>query len=143
LASGFDIDADKFALYCEEWEDLYYDEEIGVSWFTKSPTVHKVIKHGPALIRAMPVPLGLCSEEPAEATNKDTRSYREHHARQDTREHNLEDVFLRQMHRSDPFCTNFVVRKSLQRRPHQPLPREALELLLNPELAFLQQVFED
>ena len=65
-------------------------------------SLHKIIEHGWLYMKEVPVPLGLLSEEPIEAKNKDFGNFREFHARKTAAKANLKDVFMRLYHRSDP-----------------------------------------
>ena len=65
-------------------------------------SVHKVLVHGAAVADALPLPLGMLSEEAQEARNKDVRSYRLHHARKDSRLHIIAEQFGYLLVTSDP-----------------------------------------
>jgi hypothetical protein len=70
ITSGLDIDTEKFQAFIELWKDLFFDPDIGCSWYGPPPTLHRVLEHGPAIIEGLPIPLGLLSEEGAESNNK-------------------------------------------------------------------------
>ena len=64
-------------------------------WYVLTPTVHKLLVHGGAIIKHVSLPIGMCSEEAAETRNKCIRRFRECHARKFDRVVNIEDVFKR------------------------------------------------
>lgn len=99
MASGHGIDPVKFGEYCDSTADLFVAE---YPWYYMPVSVHKVLVHGAAVVDTLPLPLGMLSEEAQEARNKDIRSYRLHHARKDSRLHNIADQFGYLMVTSDP-----------------------------------------
>jgi hypothetical protein len=66
LACPYAIDADKFEALCKRFLELYFDPANEVNWYKLPPTVHKIMIHGPDIIRKSPVPVGLLSEEASE-----------------------------------------------------------------------------
>ena len=81
LCCGFELDSSKFGKLCEETEQLYFNESNGVKWYAIPSTLHKILKHGQAIIENCPLPIGLMSEEASESNNKNLRNFREHHSR--------------------------------------------------------------
>ena len=82
-------------------------------------------------MKAVPVPLGMMSEEPIEASNKDFRNFRQHHARKTSRKANLKDVFMRLYHRSDPLILKKIMKyRTIKRKNNKPdLPDELKYLI--------------
>lgn len=60
-----------------------------------SPTVHKILFHGPIVIANASLPIRQLSEEVAEARNKHFRLYRERFSRKCSREARSMDVINR------------------------------------------------
>lgn len=56
-------------------------------------SLHRILIHGPEIIKAVPLPIGMFSEEALESRNKDFRRYREALSRKFSREKTMRDVF--------------------------------------------------
>lgn len=124
LCSGHDINVDAFENYAQETAVLYirlYD------FYPMSPTLHKVLRHGSEVIKEAILPIGLLSEEAAEARNKHIRAYRSSHARKFSREACNRDIMNRLLLTSDPVITG--MRKPYIKKS-RPFPVEVLNLLL-------------
>lgn len=92
ISSGYAIDVNKFAMYAMDTAKLYVQL---YPWHPMTPTVHKILIHGPLIINNALVPIGQLSEEAAEARNKHVRQYRLHHARKVCRQKCNMDVLHR------------------------------------------------
>ncbi|KAK4885401.1 hypothetical protein RN001_001672 [Aquatica leii] len=55
-------------------------------WHPMTPTLHKILFHGSSIIEKALLPIGMMSEEAAEARNKHFRLYRQNYARKFSRE---------------------------------------------------------
>ena len=99
MACGHAVDAVQFAEYCDSTAELYVQL---YNWYYMPVSVHKVLVHGAAVVDALPLPLGMLSEEAQEARNKDIRAFRLHHARKDSRLNNIADQFGYLLVTSDP-----------------------------------------
>jgi hypothetical protein len=132
LASGFAIDGQKFAAICEATEKLYFDN---VGWYNIPPTLHKILRHGKAIIENCALPIGLTNEEASEANNKILRHVRLHHARKTSWQDHLTDLYHRAMDVSDPVILEMASKNrkkhKLQKKPFSP---EILALLQSPLL---------
>ena len=60
MNSGFEINIDKFDLYCKEKAELYISN---YGWYYMSISLHKTLFHGFQIIRKIPIPIGASSEE--------------------------------------------------------------------------------
>jgi hypothetical protein len=109
--------------------DLYYDEEIGCSWFNIPPSVHKIMVHGADIIDAIDLPLGLLSEEPSEANNRRLRLAKWNHSRLNSRINTFTDMYNRCMDGSDPMVLSYIVEEKLAKRPKRNLPPEVADLI--------------
>ena len=74
LSSGISIDASKLEAYCIETARLYVQN---YPWYYMPQSLHRLLIHGPAVVRHMTLPIGMMSEEAQEARNKDFKKYRE------------------------------------------------------------------
>lgn len=99
INSKVEISVPDYELYAEETRTLFVRH---YGWYALSPTVHKLLVHGAAIIKHTLLPIGMCSEEAQESRNKSIRNYREFHSRKFDRIVNLEDVFKRLLLSSDP-----------------------------------------
>ena len=133
LCCGADISPEEFEKKAEDWLDRFHGND-DISWNVLSPTVHLVLHHGREILEACPIPPGLCSEEGAEHNNKVLRWYRTHHARQTSLKANLQDIFTRVMHGSDPEIL-YLIGASLipDWSKRKTLPSALKDLLLFPE----------
>lgn len=66
------------------------------------PSVHKILIHGPSVIKESILPVGQLSEEVLEASHKVCKKFRQRHARKMSRVATNEDVFMRWLLYSDP-----------------------------------------
>ena len=80
----------------------------GFDIYPMSTSVHKLVSHGLAYIRAFEQPPGMLSESAIEARNKYNRRYRENFAFKGNLKRNVRDTFMRLLLTSDPYI--FMVR---------------------------------
>lgn len=99
ISSGFKINDNKFQLFCRDTASLYVNI---YPWMPMTPTVHKVLIHGPEIINQAILPIGQLSEEAQESRNKDFKCYRERFSRKTSRTENLMDIMNRLFISSDP-----------------------------------------
>ena len=66
LNSGFKINIQNFTSLCKTTFDRYVSK---YKWFYMPVTMHKILVHGPDIIKTLPLPIGVFSEE---AQEKDT-----------------------------------------------------------------------
>ncbi|XP_055839998.1 uncharacterized protein LOC129907699 [Episyrphus balteatus] len=102
ISSGFNINLEKFQNYCQDTARLYVEL---YPWMPMTPTVHKILIHGPEIINNALLPIGMLSEEAQEARNKDFKTYREYFSRKTSRKDNITDIFNRLFISSDPFMS--------------------------------------
>lgn len=126
ISSGFTVDNDKFSQYtldtARKWVELY-------NWYPMPTTVHKLLIHGPNIVRHALLPIGQMSEEAQEACNKYFKKYRDQFARKNFRQETMKDVFGRFLISSDPLVS------SCRKLPHKPLKSlssEVISLLASP-----------
>lgn len=74
-----------------------------------TPSIHKMLAHGPLILSNSDKGFGYFSEEVQENANKLFKNFREHNARKVSLDKNLEDIFARMLVRSDPFILNQVI----------------------------------
>ncbi|CAK1550030.1 unnamed protein product [Leptosia nina] len=96
-------------------------------WYPMTPTLHKLLVHGPTIIKHAIIPIGQLSEEAAEARNKHFRQYRTDFARKFSKISCNVDVLNRLLLSSDPLlsCTRSRFMKN-----KKPFTKEALEFLI-------------
>lgn len=133
MACGHQIDPHKFKGFCDETADLIVHL---FEWYYMPVSVHKVLVHGPAVVEALPLPLGKLSEEAQEARNKDVRAYRLHNARKDSRLHTMMDQFGFLLVTSDPLISSVYLARRCRKgaRARSQLHHEAISLL-RPDLS--------
>lgn len=129
LSCGLEVNMDKFQVYCiqtaRQFVSLY-------PWFPMPPTVHKVLIHGSEIMSSLLLPIGQLSEEAQESCNKFLKKFRVDHARQSSRENNIEDVLKRLLIMSDPLISC-----------HRELPRKKGRALSSEASALLKETVEN
>lgn len=124
ISSGHKVNLQKFTDYCLETAKLYISL---YPWHPMTPTMHKILIHGATVIEKALLPIGLLSEEAAEARNKHFRMYRYNFARKFSREQCNFDVLNRLLLSSDPLVTS--LRPEPKKKSH-PFSKQTIEMLL-------------
>lgn len=102
IASGYDIDPDKFNNYYSETRDLYLSL---YPWYNMPVTVHKILVHGADIMRHSVIPIGQMSEEASEAKNKEIRKVRLGHTLKTSRVRTNFDLIKYLLVSSDPYIS--------------------------------------
>jgi len=89
-------------------------------------TVHKILYHGPEIIKSFLLPVGQLSEEAMETQNKHFWQYRKQHTRKISRISTIEDLLHALLVSSDPFSTSHMIEKL---RKSNLLPFDIINLL--------------
>lgn len=101
ISSGRTINIDAFKSYSKETAQLYVDL---YPWYYMPSSVHKLLVHGADICKHFSLlPIGILSEEAAEARNKDFRNIREQHTRKMKRIETNEDLLHSLLISSDPY----------------------------------------
>lgn len=127
ISSGYKIHKDRFEKFTKETAELY------VQLYNRhpmTPTLHKILIHGPEVVENALLPIGQLSEEAAEARNKHFRQYRQNFARKFSRIDCNTDVIQRLLLTSDPFIA--AGSKTLYKNKKAFMP-ETLEMLVCEE----------
>uniref|UniRef100_A0A6P7GKW0 Uncharacterized protein LOC114338051 n=1 Tax=Diabrotica virgifera virgifera TaxID=50390 RepID=A0A6P7GKW0_DIAVI len=103
MSSGYEINPEMFAEYCKRTATLYIDL---YPWYYMPASLHRILIHGPEIIKVVPLPVGMFSEEALESRNKDFRKFREAYSRKFSREDTMNDVFYRLLLSSDPLISS-------------------------------------
>lgn len=91
--------------------------------FRPSPKVHLMLVHGKEILSQMILPPSYYSEEGPEANNKHLRIDRDKHARHDSREHNMNDVYKNALVRSDEKVTKIgLARRQMMKKEEEMTP---------------------
>ena len=69
-------------------------------------TMHTILVHGPDIIKSLPLPIGVFSEEAQETRHKDAKKFRLFHARKKSRKITMQDQFERFLATSDPLISS-------------------------------------
>lgn len=128
ITCGFAIDVAKFREYtvntARAFVDLY-------KWYYMPTSVHKLLIHGPEIVRSAMLPIGQMSEEAQESCNKYFKKYRENFARKSFRQKTMEDVFNRFLMSSDPYISSC---RKLPTKRLKSLSTEVISLLSAPSI---------
>lgn len=128
ISCEYTLDPEKFKSYCHDTFKIYLQH---YDWFPTPSSFHRLLIHGAEIAAKSPFPLGMMSEEAAEARNKFYRNDRQHHARKTSREDNLRDVFTRQLVSSDPIISDFDILRRQKSLKKKRLPKDVRDLLLS------------
>ena len=123
LASGYEVNIEKFQEYCNFTAKLYIEL---YSWYKMPPTVHKVLIHGSAIVEHLDLAIGSLSEEAQEASNKIFKRARLCNSRNFSRTLSNEDVFHYMLISSDPVVSS--IRIKTEKKKEEMLP-DTLELV--------------
>lgn len=118
------IDLHELERYCTETYKMYFSL---YTWAKMNPSVHKLLRHGPAIANEFPLSLAYFSEDAAESMHKYYRKNSLAHARQSSREHRLLDVYNRSVDLSDP-AISLVYLDDRRKKQHDELPADFLSL---------------
>ncbi|KAK4883557.1 hypothetical protein RN001_006876 [Aquatica leii] len=127
VSSGHKIDTTKFKLFCSDSAKLCVEL---YPWHPMTPTLYKILFHGSFIIEKALLPIGMMSEEAAEARNKHFRLYRQNYARKFSRESCNLDIINRLLLSSDSLITGM---RPTQRKTTKPFLKETIEMLLPAE----------
>jgi len=103
VSSGYEINFDKFKTYVSETRALYLDL---YPWYPMPVTVHKLLCHGPDIVKHHLIPIGMLTEESQEACNKHLRNIRLHLTQKKSRTSTNQDLFNFLMMSSDPIIAS-------------------------------------
>ncbi|KAF0309112.1 hypothetical protein FJT64_019713 [Amphibalanus amphitrite] len=102
------LDIDALSAYCRRTAELYVER---YSHHPMSTTLHKLLSHSAAVVESCHLPIGMMSEEAAEATHKRVRQYRLRHTRKDSRIHTMSDLLGYLLVASDPLLSSLALIK--------------------------------
>ncbi|CAH2102663.1 unnamed protein product [Euphydryas editha] len=91
-----------------------------------SASVHKLLIHGADIIKELPLPVGLFSEDVLETNQKEYKSIRLFHARKTSRIDTNTDIVHWMLIASDPVIAS---KRRNHNRKRKPFPVEVLEML--------------
>lgn len=134
LASGYDINIEKFNSLTQDTKKLYLSL---YSWYYMPVTVHKLLVHSVDIVQSALLPIGQLSEEAQEARNKDCRRFREHNTRKVSRIATNRDLLNMLIITSDPVVNSL---REIPKKPISKLPSEVLELIIPPSLEIKSSV---
>lgn len=127
ISSGHKVHLHKFADYCFDTAKVYVNL---YPWHPMTPTMHKVLIHGATVIEKALLPIGMLSEEAAEARNKHFRLYRQNFARKFSRVDCNRDIINRLLLSSDPLITSL---RPKPKKKSAPFSKEALDIMIPAE----------
>lgn len=139
ISSGNAINIDRFRNYCKETAELFVHH---YPWYNMPASIHKLLIHGADICQHFScLPIGILSEEAAEARNKDFRFAREHHTRKMGRIQTNEDILHTFLITSDPFISHIRPKYAVSKKLF--LFSEATELLDSVEEEEKVEIDED
>lgn len=129
ISSGHKINSQKYDAYAFDTAKLYVEK---YGWHPMTPTMHKILIHGAAIIENSILPIGQLSEEAQEARNKHFRKYRENFARKFSREECNRDIYHRLLLSSDPLISLSFMTKNTS-KIHKTFCPETINMLISAE----------
>lgn len=136
MSSGISINTKEFENLCNETAQLYVNL---YNWYYMPVTVHKILMHGPTVIKYFLLPIGLYAEDAQETRTKDLRRYRLDHTRKTNRIDSNTDLIKRLFSSSDPYIKFLGGGKSKKTIITDP----KLLLLLNIDDLTFEEIDED
>ncbi|XP_036322559.1 uncharacterized protein LOC118736614 [Rhagoletis pomonella] len=133
ISCEFQIDVELFFCFCKRTFDIYMEK---YDWYAMSATLHKILVHSAQIMQSSSVPLGCLGENASESRNKCYKRDRVSHARKNSRENNMKDVFDRAMDSSDPLLSSMHLSKRIYSKKKQTFPPEVVALLKSPPNEF-------
>ena len=118
------LSAPALEAFCMETARLYVSL---YPWYPMPPTLHRLLLHSAVVVEETILPIGVMSEEAAEALHKVARRFRQHHTRKDSRLHTMTDLFRRLLVMSDPVISSL-------RQPERRAAQCRRRGLLQPEV---------
>lgn len=100
-------------------------------WYKMPMSIHKLLIHGADIIEALPIPIGLFSEEALESRHKDVKYYREHHTRKCSRKDGIRDIMNYLFISGDPRIS--MMRGLPPKKCNTSLSSDVYKLLKIPE----------
>ena len=127
------LDSSALSSFCRRTARLYVEP---YGWYPMPTTLHKLLIHSAAVVESCHLPIGMMSQEAAEASNKRVRQYRLHHTRKDSRLHTMSDLMGYLLVASDPLLSSIGLqrRRDMYGRQQGKLLPETLTLLAEPRL---------
>lgn len=139
ISSNRYLDADQFEAFCMDTAKLYIEM---YNWYYMPASLHKVLIHGADIERNSILPLGMLSEEGAEARNKYYKRDRLMHSRKNSRINTMHDLFCRQLDASDPMISEFGRKNRLLNQAKRTLPTEVTQLFQKSDNETMQDDLE-
>lgn len=99
ISSGLHININTFTSLINETKQMYLSL---YAWYYMPVTLHKLLIHGPEVIKSLILPVGQLSEEALEARHKDVRYLRLHNTRKTSRCATNKDLLNMLLLTSDP-----------------------------------------
>lgn len=130
MSCGYTVNIEAFRNYSKDTAKLYVEL---YPWYNMPSSLHRILIHGPEIISAAALPIGMFSEEALESRNKDFRKNREKHTRKFSREASMEDLFSSLFVSSDPVISSLSQCVG-KRSQNEPLNKEVLKLIQEPKI---------
>lgn len=99
--------------YCTDTYKLFFEL---YPWAKMNPSIHKMLRRGVDIARKFPLSLAYFAEDAAESMHKCYKNDSIHHARQNSRENRLKDVFNRAVDMSDPLISTIFLEKRCKKQ---------------------------
>ena len=128
IASGYAINVDNFRQYTTELAQIIVEK---FPWYYMPTLVHKLLIHGPEIVKYAVLPIGQMSEDAQEACNKYFKIFRINFARKNYRLKTMEDVFKRFLISSDPYISSC---RKLPTKSLRSLFQDTINLLASPTI---------
>lgn len=137
MASGKEIDVERFRRYSKETARLYVEL---YPWYYMPATVHKILIHGSDVIDFAVVPIGQLSEEVLECRHKEIRRYREQNTRKVSRIKTNEDLLHALLISSDPVISSY---RQIENSKKKEMFAETNSLLIDTDVANSEMLSEE
>lgn len=123
---GLELLVDDLEKFSIETYELHYET---YPWACLNPSVHKLLMHGPDIVRQFPLPIAYYAEDALESMHKVHRETVRDHSRRNTRENTILDTFNRAVYLSDPLISMVYLDRRMLMHKKRDLPLEVKRFL--------------
>ncbi|XP_076285448.1 uncharacterized protein LOC143211552 [Lasioglossum baleicum] len=127
ISSGCAIDVDAFYEYSIKTAKTFFNL---YQWYYMPSSIHRILIHGSNIIKAFNLPIGMMSEEPLEARNKDLRRFKENNMRKSSRAAGITDLLHNFLFTSDPLISGILCKQTKLRTHKKTVFENEMKTLL-------------
>ncbi|XP_036347985.1 uncharacterized protein LOC118757377 [Rhagoletis pomonella] len=124
--SALEIEVEELKKFSDFTYKLHY---IKYPWARMNPSMHKILQHGPDIVRQFPMPVAFYAEDALESMHKIHRETIREHSRRNSRENAILDTFNRAVYLSDPILSMVYLDRRREMHKKRPLTNDITRFL--------------